>query len=171
MALAARRKTVSATFVIGQLPIASQAGLTAVIRFGRTKQNLRTTPPLVLISSIAPCRRWFFLLLHFGPGLIWIIFLHALCCGRGIRSEIFLEYFAVIVHDKRHNAGIAVLRRIGHYGKTTDHFAFDKITVCAARGVLTLRSKYPIVIAMIWARRGCNFCSIALASCLHHDRP
>src|ERR1041384_5546163 len=93
-----------------------------------------------------------FLLLHFGPGLIWIVFLHALRHGRGIRSEIFLEHFAVVVHDKRHDAGIAILRRIGHYGKTTDHFAFDTITVCAALGVLTLCSKYPIVIAMIWAR-------------------
>src|SRR5690242_17389235 len=111
------------------------------------------------------------LLLDLGPGFIRIVFLHALCHSRGIGSKIFLEHFAVVVHDKGHDAGIAVLRGIGNYGETTDHFAFDKITVCAARGILTLSGKYPIVIAMIWAGRGCSFSSITFASRLHNDRP
>src|SRR4029434_804756 len=98
------------------------------------------------------------------------VLFHALGNGRGIRTQILLKDFTLVIDDERHHTGIAVLRRISNNSEAADHLSLHQVTVCAAGRVFPLRRENFIVVAMIGRRAAGLLFLVTLAPCPHHDR-
>src|SRR5262249_2504920 len=56
----------------------------------------------------------------------------------GLRTKILLKHGAILVDNKGHDAGIAILSRVSHEREAADHLAFGQIVVSAARRIRPL---------------------------------
>src|SRR5262245_27859193 len=128
------------------------------------------TSPLCRATPLISTSTWSGSLLDFRPGFVGIVFFHALGHCSGIWPYIFLKDFAVVIDDKCHRAGIAVLCRIGNHSKAADQFASPHVVVSAARGVLSLGCQQFIVIAMVRNRGRRQFSLVSFAPCPSHGR-
>ena len=50
---------------------------------------------------------------------------------RGLRSQVFLEKFTILIDQERHHAGPAVLSRVGEKADSSDHVSVDDIVAGA----------------------------------------
>jgi hypothetical protein len=80
--------------------------------------------------------RW--LLFHFAPARIGVVFLHGIAERFGLLAQVLLIDNAILVHDKRHHAGRAVFGGIGHEREASGYFAAHDIALCAVGGTLPL---------------------------------
>src|SRR5258706_3680691 len=87
--------------------------------------------------------------------------------GRGL-AEIFLEHLAVVTHDERHHATLAVLRGIRDHREAGDHATVDDVAVRTAGRALALARKNPEVIAAI---RVARLVPLEIRRALRHQWP
>src|ERR1700689_1558985 len=90
------------------------------------------------------------------------VFLHGFAQGFGLLAEILLIDSAVVVHDKRHHSGGAVLGGISDESEALGHFAFGDVVFCSAGGMLALARENVKKIATIRSRRASLAFRVAL---------
>src|SRR5215472_3963026 len=102
--------------------------------------------------------------LHGTPGGIGIEFSHCRCRLRRGLPQILLEEEAVLVDDKGHHSRVAVLRRIGNDGESSNHLPIDKVDLCATRRPAALPFHHAEVVAMEWGVR-IGLCAVSFGGC------
>src|SRR5262249_32621231 len=117
--------------------------------FGRPPQLVRNRVHAVTERAEAEARASFFRVDDLSPGVVRIELAHARGNAPCPRAEVLLEPVAIIVDDEGHDAGLAVLRRIGHEPEPADHVAANDVFDGAARGVRSLTGQYLVVVAVI----------------------
>src|SRR5260370_3918783 len=101
-------------------------------------------------SNSRQCPRENDSLLYRAPACIGIELAHC-CCGFSCRRpQVLLEQHAILVDDEGHYSRIAVLRRISHEGKSTNHLPIHDVILRAARRVNALPGQHVEEVAMEW---------------------
>src|SRR5262249_8475359 len=93
---------------------------------------------VVLLCSFKRAPRSRTLVWREPPTRVWVISLHCLGQLSSLGPKIFLRHSALLVRDKGHHAGRAIVRRPCDERKTTDHIPVDYIIVFAPRRMLAL---------------------------------
>src|SRR5436190_10772345 len=109
-------------------------------------------------------------LLHSLPGFVGIELRDLLRCRLGRGPEILLIHDAVVVHDERHHARIAVGRGPRNQPEAADHLSLRDVLVCAAFGVRPLPLQDAVLVAMIGARLSIGALGIAFGPCTDEQR-
>src|SRR5262245_3548086 len=87
------------------------------------------------------------LILHLGPAAVGVVVLDGGGADFGLLAEVLLIDPAVLIDDKRHDAGIAVVRRPGDHREPAYHVPVDHVVVAPAGGILPLSGDDPVVVA------------------------
>src|SRR5882672_1749037 len=94
-------------------------------------------------------------------------------CGCGLscsRSQVLLEQHTILVDDECHYSRIAVFRRIGDEGESTNYFPIHDIILRAAWSVTALPSKHVEEVTMEWRMR-VRFCAVPFGGGERRQRP
>src|SRR5215469_12425255 len=86
------------------------------------------------------------------PALVGIELGHGGGDFGGVLAEVFLVDNSILVHDKGHNARVAVFGRIGNEGEAARKLAVDEAVFRSAPGRGTLFGQDAVVVAMKWSR-------------------
>src|SRR5262245_54610151 len=86
---------------------------------------------------------------HPPPGVIRVKSRHGRSDRVRARAKVFLVHVPMMTDKECHQAGNAILRRIGHEGEPAGHLAVHHVLAFAARRIRPLPVKNPIIITMI----------------------
>ena len=67
----------------------------------------------------------------------------------GLRPQVLLKYNTIMVDDKRHDTGSAILRGIGDYRYSTEQMPVYLVILSASLRMLTLAGQYAVEVAVI----------------------
>jgi hypothetical protein len=86
---------------------------------------------------------------HLPPSVIRVKTRHVRGDRGRARAEVLLVDVAPIIDEESRQAGIAVLRRIGHERKPTNHLTVHQVVDFAARRIRPLPGENPKIVTMI----------------------
>ncbi len=93
------------------------------------------------------------LLVDFSPGIVGVVFMHAVRSEIGIFTQIFFIDFSLATHRKSHDARRAIIRRERHQRESADHVTVNHVVVSATRRSCTLAGEYLEVVSFIGIAR------------------